>query len=125
LLPLFLVAALLFGALLTVSAKDELSNRLGFNTSGFIGACSALFFVVMLAHIQLREQFAGASIVYLEYFYILMYAMLVLATVNTFLFSIGSKCCFNMIIYKDNLIFKVAYWPVVLLSLIIITIQFV
>lgn len=121
LLPLFLVATLLFSALLTVSANDELRGRLGFSVSGFIGACSALFFVVMLAHIQLREQFAGASIVYLEYFYILMYALLVTATINTFLFSVRPKRWCNVILYSDNIIPKVAYWPVVLGCLIIIT----
>ncbi|MEN8178867.1 MAG: hypothetical protein ABFS39_09615 [Pseudomonadota bacterium] len=121
LLPLLLVAALLFAALLTVSAKEGLSERLGFNTSGFIGASSALFFVVMLAHIQLREQFAGASIVYIEYFYILMYALLVVATANTYLFSISSARWHNVILYNDNIIPKVAYWPVVISSLIIIT----
>lgn len=122
LLPLFLVATLLFAALLTVSGKDELSNRLGFNTSGFIGASSALFFVVMLAHIQLREQFSGASIVYLEYFYILMYALLVIATANTYLFSIRLKRWGKWILYQDNIIPKIAYWPVVFGCLIIITI---
>jgi len=121
LLPLFLVAALLFAALLTVSANDELSNRLGFNTSGFIGASSALFFVVMLAHIQLREQFAGTSTVYIEYFYILMYALLVAATANTYLFSIRSARWHNIILYNDNIIPKVAYWPVVIGCLILIT----
>ncbi len=121
LLPLFLVAALLFAALLTVSEKDDLSSRLGFNTSGFIGASSALFFVVMLAHIQLREQFAGTSIVYIEYFYILMYALLVLATANTYLFSIRAKRWGKLILYNDNIIPKVAYWPVVLGCLILIT----
>lgn len=121
LLPLFLVAALLFAALLTVSENDELSNRFGFNTSGFIGAASALFFVVMLAHIQLREQFAGASIVYIEYFYILMYALLVAATANTYLFSIRSTIWRNVISYNDNIIPKVAYWPFVLSCLIVIT----
>ena len=80
-----------------------------FNASGFSGASSALFFVVMLAHIQLRRQFAGANIVYIEYFYILMYAMLVLATVNTYLFSIRASGLGNIILYKDNLIPKVAY----------------
>ncbi|MCK5369307.1 MAG: hypothetical protein KAQ62_12170, partial [Cyclobacteriaceae bacterium] len=64
LLPLFLVASLLFAALLTVSGNDKISTRLGFSTSGFIGASSALFFVIMIAHIQLRRQFSGASIVY-------------------------------------------------------------
>ena len=125
LLPLFLVASLLFAALLTVSANDELSSRLGFNTSEFIGGCSALFFVVMLAHIQLREQFAESSIVYIEYFYILMYALLVLATANTYLFSIKPKRGFQLILYEDNIIFKVAYWPVVFTSLILITLVFV
>ena len=124
LLPLFLVAALLFAALLTVSNKEDLSGRLGFNTSGFIGACSALFFVVMLAHIQLREQFAGSSIVYIEYFYILMYGLLVVATANTFLFSLRPKRWCGLILYEDNIIFKVAYWPVVLACLIMITLGF-
>ena len=121
LLPLLLVAALLFAALLTVSSDGTLSNKLGFNTSGFIGASSALFFVVMLAHIQLREQFGGAGIVYIEYFYILMYVFLVTATANTYLFSIGSKRWCQIILYRDNIIPKVAYWPVVLSSLIITT----
>jgi hypothetical protein len=125
LLPLFLVATLLFAALLTVSENDKLSNRLGFNTSAFIGASSALFFVVMLAHIQLRRQFAGANIVYIEYFYILMYAMLVLATANTYLFSIRASRFGNIILYKDNLIPKVAYWPVLFGSLIVITLFFI
>lgn len=121
LLPLFLVAALLFAALLTVSDDEELSGRLGFSTSGFIGACSALFFVVMLAHIQLREQFAGSGIVYIEYFYILMYALLVAATANVYLFSLRPKRWCNLILYEDNIIVKVAYWPVVLSCLILIT----
>jgi hypothetical protein len=121
LLPLFLVATLLFAALLTVSDREELSNRLGFNASGFIAACSALFFVVMLAHIQLREQFAGSGIVYIEYFYILMYALLVVATANTFLFSLRPKRWCKLILYEDNIIFKVAYWPVMLGCLILIT----
>jgi len=121
LLPLFLVATLLFAGLLTVSADDELSDRLGFNTASFIGACSVLFFVVMLAHIQLREQFAGSSIVYIEYFYILMYLLLVLATVNTYLFSIQPKHGCGFILYQDNIVVKVGYWPVVLGSLILIT----
>jgi len=121
LLPLFLVSALLFAALLTVSSKEELTSKLGFSTSGFIGASSALFFVVMLAHIQLREQFAGASIVYIEYFYVLMYGLLVTATANTYLFSINATRWSKVISYNDNIIPKVAYWPVVLGSLILIT----
>jgi hypothetical protein len=75
----------------------------------------------MLAHIQLREQFADAGIVYIEYFYILMYALLVVATANTYLFSIRPKRWCGLILYEDNLAIKIAYWPVVLLCLILIT----
>ena len=121
LLPLFLVATLLFAGLLTVSADDELSRRLGFDTASFIDGCSVLFFVVMLAHIQLREQFAGSSIVYIEYFYILMYVLLVLATANTYLFSIRPKRGCNFILYQDNILVKVGYWPIVLSCMIFIT----
>ncbi|WP_460997345.1 ligand-gated ion channel [Simiduia litorea] len=124
LLPLLLVATLLFAALLTVSEDDTKANRLGFNASGFMGACSALFFVVMLAHIQLREKFAAAGVVYIEYFYILMYGLLVAATANTYLFSVRAPILARVVCYQDNLIAKVAYWPILLLSLTAITAKF-
>lgn len=75
----------------------------------------------MLAHIQLRQQFAGTSIVCLEYFYILMYAMLVAATANTYLFTIRSKRWHGMILYNDNIVPTVAYWSVTIGVLIVIT----
>ncbi|MCB1948848.1 hypothetical protein [Nitrosomonas sp.] len=121
LLPVLLVATLLFAALLTVSKEPGLINKHGFNTSGFIGACSALFFVVMLAHIQLREQFSGSGIVYMEYFYILMYIYLVIAVMNTYIFSMGIAKRLTFIHYRDNLIPKVAYWPLTLIAIICIT----
>jgi len=121
LLPLFLVAALLFSALLTITEKPKLIEIHGFNTTGVLGSCSVLFFVVMLAHIQLREEFAGSSIVYMEYFYFLMYAMLVAAAANTYMFSMGAARSLKIIHYRDNLIPKLLFWPAVLLSMIAIT----
>ncbi len=121
LLPLLLVAILLYSALLTVSDDNELFEKFGSNVTGFISGCSALFFVVMLAHIQLREQFSGSSIVYIEYFYILMYVMLVVATANTYLFSVRSNIFKGLVLYRDNIIPKVLYWPCVLSALIVIT----
>lgn len=121
LLPLFLVAALLFATLLTVSEQPEIANKHGFNTSGMIGVCSALFFVVLLAHIQLREQFAGSGIVYIEYFYFLMYAVLVITAANTYLFCTQSAPWLKFIHYRDNLIPKVVYWPLVLGVMVVVT----
>ena len=109
LLPLFLVSILLFSALLTVSEEQDTLARHGFNTSDFIGGASALFFVVMLAHIQLRQEVGGSNIIYIEYFYILMYGILVLATANTYLFSVKSAengSWLDIIHDNDNLIPK-------------------
>lgn len=120
-LPLFLVASLLFASLLTVSADDNLAARHDFSTNGFIAASSALFFVVLIGHISLREQFAGSGVVYIEYFYILMYVFLVAATLNTYLFSIQAAKWLSVIHYRDNLIPKISYWPILLSVLILIT----
>ncbi len=103
---------------------EKLLKRLGYSLSGFIGTSSALFFVVMLAHIQLREKFADAGTVYIEYFYILMYVLLITATINAFIFSMRPKNWCGIILYKDNLIPKIAYLPVVLGCLNIITLDF-
>lgn len=120
-LPLLLVAALLFSTLLTISSDDELAGRHDFSTNGFIAASSALFFVVLLGHIQLREQFAGSGIVYIEYFYILMYVYLVAATATTFIFATRAFKWLSIVHYEDSIIPKVCYWPTLLALLIIIT----
>jgi hypothetical protein len=124
-LPLFLVAVLLFAAMLTVTDNESLSEKIGFNATNFIAATSALFFVVMLAHIQLREQFSGAGIVYIEYFYIIMYGLLVVATANTYLFSIGSTFFGGILLKEDNIIPKVCYWPLLLGLIVLITLSVV
>ena len=121
LLPLFLVATLLFSAMLTVTAKSDLAGTHGFNTTAVLGTCSMLFFVVLLAHIQLREQFAGSGIVYMEHFYFMMYAVLVLVGANTYLFSMRAVPQLKVVHYEDNLIPKLLFWPLLLLCMIAIT----
>ncbi len=125
LLPLFLVAALLYGALLTISDDETVASRHGFSTSGVIGTCSALFFVVLLAHIQLREQFAGARVVYMEFFYFLMYGVLVTAAAYTFVFATKPGRMSRYMHYRDNLIVRAGYWPFLLVCMVAITVVFV
>jgi hypothetical protein len=120
LLPLFLIAALLFGALLTISDNPDVSDRLGFNASGVIGSCSALFFVVLLAHLQLRAQFAG-PLVYMEYFYFLLYALLVAGAAYSYLYAAREVKWIGFLHHQDNLVVKVIYWPLVLFSMTLIT----
>ncbi|MCB2263343.1 MAG: hypothetical protein LGR52_10495 [Candidatus Thiosymbion ectosymbiont of Robbea hypermnestra] len=121
LVPLFVVALLLFAQLLTVSGKEELIDRLGFNMSDTIAAYSAMFFIILLAHIQVRSQFADSGLVYIEYFYLIMYLAILLSAINLYLFSLGKLPYLNILHYQDNLVAKAAYWPIVLGTMAIAT----
>lgn len=121
LIPLFVVALLLFAQMMTVTGTKELAERFGFSTSDVIATCSALFFVVLLAHVQVRKQFLGSGLVYIEYFYLIMYVVILMAALNAYVFSLGKLKHFNLIHYRDNFIPKVAYWPIVLWMMAIVT----
>lgn len=121
LVPLFVVSLLLFSQVMTVSGEREQAEKFGFNTSGVIATCSALFFVVLLAHIQVRQMFAGSGLVYLEYFYLIMYAIILLTALNAYIFSLRESRYFKLIHYRNNFVPKVAYWPVVLWMMAIAT----
>jgi len=124
LIPLFVVALLLFAQMMTVTNNKDLKNKFGFNTSGAIATCSALFFIVLLAHIQVRQQFLDSPLVYIEYFYLIMYILILLCALNFYVFSIGKENSSNLIIYRDNLIPKVAFWPLLLWMIAIATLLF-
>ena len=119
--PLAVVASLLFATLLMVTKNEEKKGIFGFSTSGVIGTCSALFFVVLLAHVQLRQQFAGAGIVYLEYFYLIMYGVIFAIAANTFLFTIGVSRPKFISNDENNTIPKLIYWPLLLGLAVVIT----
>jgi len=121
LLPLLMVLALLYGALLTVTDNSEMAERLGFSATGVIGSCSALFFVVLLAHMQLREQFAGSEIVYIEYFYFLMYVLLVGGAAYSYVFVANPSGKLSFLYSRNNLGLKVGFWPFVLACLAVIS----
>lgn len=110
LVPLLTVAALLFMILMSVTTEREKAEKFGFSILGVIGVNSALFFVVIIAHIQLRSQFLGSSLIYIEYFYLLMYLYILAITLNSYLVSTGYH--FRFIKYRDNLIPQLLYWPV-------------
>ncbi len=112
LVPLVTVAFLLFAVLLTLTKNEAARDVAGFSLGGVIGMISGLFFVVLLAHIQLRERFAASGIVYIEYYYLLMYVLMLLVTLNAFMISLNSQSPFlQLLIYRDNAPAKLLYWP--------------
>ena len=95
-----------------ITKDPEQESIYGLNTSGVIGVCSGLFFLVLLSQVQIREQFAGSSIVYVEFFYPLMYTALLGVSVDSYLFfnkNVKNNPYLKWIDYEDNIIPKLLY----------------
>ncbi len=120
LIPLFVVAALLFSVVMLTTANERRAGLFGFNTAGVFATASALFFVILLAHIQLREQFPG-GVVYLEWFYLLMYMVLLVVSVDTYRFAVKAAGEHYGPWDEDNLVTKLLYWPLLLGAMVTIT----
>lgn len=77
-----------------------------------IGLLSGLFFGIVLAHLNLRNQFAIDSVVYLEYFFLVVYIIMMLTILTIFLIATDNKS--RIIQYKTGIIPKILYWPLLL-----------
>lgn len=123
--PILVVLLMLFAVLLTCSKDDERITLLGFNTARVLAACSALFFVVLLSHIDLRGSLAGKEILYLENFYFVTYLTLLVVSVNSILLSWGIRFPaingISLIQYRDNLLPKLLFWPMLTGQLFLLT----
>ncbi|MDP4181851.1 MAG: hypothetical protein Q8942_12250, partial [Bacillota bacterium] len=111
----------LFAILITVNKDENGKVKLGnFDFSCLLAACAGLLFSVILAHIDLRGNFKVQQIMYIEYFYMILYIAILMVVVDGYLFAISKGIWF--IEYKNNLIPKYLFWPIVLTMLLVITI---
>ena len=106
--------------LLTVTRTEEGGRLLGFSASTVLSFGAALFFVVVVSHINLRASLAARGLVYLELFYFVMYAAILVVGVNSLLVASPNRV--PLIHYRDNLIVRLLYWPVILAILLVMTI---
>ena len=114
LLPGVVAGGMLFAFLLNdreVGDKAELVNSLNY--------AAALFFVIAVAHTALRENIAAVGITYLESLYILLYLAIIGVALNTFL--IVKRPNSQLLHYRNNLIPKLAYWPLIMGALLFTT----
>lgn len=117
--PLIVVLLLLFAVLMLTTRHEERQKTFGFSTIGVLGYCTGLFFVVILAHNQLRNSLGADHVIYLEQFYFVAYVTLLAVSMNTILFSAGRGGGF--IQARDNLIPHLIYWPLVLGTMLALT----
>ena len=112
LFPIIIVLLLLFGTMLTVTSDAQKRERMDFNISMIIASCSALFFILVLAHVELRDRFITSPIVYIEYFYLLSYGAIFYVAANSYLFcEARSGMIGKLLAFEDNLLAKAAFWP--------------
>jgi hypothetical protein len=107
--PVLIVAMLLYGVIVLSSVQLEKQSASGFNIFGVLGTCGAFFFTIALLHIDLRGQINASVVTYLESLYVVTYALLVLVSLNALLFIAGDAVPF--IEYRDNVIAKLLFWP--------------
>ncbi len=106
-LPLIIISTILFA----------LQMWLG-KTTTFVRSLIGLFFGILLAHIRLRGTIKTPEIIYLEFFYLIIYCSFLITTFSFFLF----RYRVNIGYYRDGLIPKLLFWPIILVSSFIITI---
>ncbi len=105
---LVVVAVMLFAMLSSITSEEKKKAWTGFSFLGLLGGASGLFFVMNFAHVRLRGE-VPENLVFLEWFYLLMYVVILSTTVTGFRVASGSPSRF--LAYRDCLIPKLAYWP--------------
>ncbi len=110
LFPVIIVLLMLYAVLLTNSKDEGRIGLIGFNALEVLASASALFFVALLAHVELRSHIGANELIYMEYFFIIAYIMILIVSVNSILFSWGFNI--RIIQFQDNNVPKLLYWPV-------------
>lgn len=109
LIPIFITLAIVFLLLIACTKTSE--------RQGVIETMSALFFVLIFSHIDLRKEIVTADLIFMEYFYFISYFILVLTTYNLITYTKDKSDLFD---FNDNQIFKALYFPIFFLAILIV-----
>jgi hypothetical protein len=120
-IPLIMVVIMLFAILVSSTKNPDESKLMGFNPSSVMRVGSALFFIVLLAHINLRSTIQVQQVVFMEYIYFVVYLAILLVSLHSFLYSL-ERYNQGRLGYRDGLVQKLLFWPVFAGSLLFITI---
>ncbi len=119
LIPMIILILMAFGVQFIVTQIAEKMSMYGISTIGLIGYYASLFFIGILAHLDIRRTLNAPGVVYLEYFYFALYTILLLQTINSIVFTVSDK--FHFVEYEDNLYPKVIFFPVTLGIMFVVT----
>ncbi|HWZ42911.1 MAG TPA: cache domain-containing protein [Candidatus Saccharimonadales bacterium] len=120
-LPIIVVASLLFGMLILGSKQSEKIAATGFKATDVLRASVSLLFPVLVAQVNLRSKIGSSTIIYIEYFYFVLYTAILGVSVNALLFTLKGHGFSN---YRDNIIPKLIFWPSLLGALFGLSLAF-
>lgn len=109
--PLIIVSIVLFAVVLL--SKHVEVGRL-------MSICVAVFFVVVFSHLDIRKNISAGEIFYLEYFFFVIYFIIILVPMDAFRIALGMHSRFFE--YQNGLLAKAIYWPSILGVFFVITV---
>ena len=120
LLPIFVVWCILFALLLIITRDPTQAKRFSFSTAGILASSAALFFTVILSHVNLRADFIGYPLMYIEFFYIISYLIIIFLAMDGYLIC-RKKAPPKLFAWRDNLLPRILFWPVILGTIDLVT----
>lgn len=120
-LPIIVIASLLFGLLLIGSKQSHRVAATGFKATDIVRAGVSLLFPALVAQVNLRTKMGSGSIIYIEYFYFVLYTAILGVAANALLFTLKGH---GFSQYRDNLIPKLLFWPYFLGACFAVTLVF-
>jgi hypothetical protein len=117
-LPIVVISIMMFLLLFTLhKVNGELIEG---SALSVIQAAGGFLFILLMAHIQLRKTLETPELSYIEMFYIIMYLFVSFISTAILLYVKTSK--FSILEYKNNIIVKIGFWPVLFIAIYITTI---
>jgi hypothetical protein len=109
----------LFVIVIVIGRDSKRLELFGVRPGAIIFTCAAFFFAVLVAQNSLRTELKATGFVYLESLYLLTYLVILAVAINSVLLVAQP----NLRLFRDydNIWAEVAYWPTILLTMIVIT----
>ncbi len=99
--PLLVVGIMLF-TILCIAHQIDIGR--------FLSICVGMFFVITFNHLDVRRRIAAQEIFYLEWFYFLIYALILCVSLVAIFVHAKEKP--RIVAWRNNVIAKLLYWPV-------------
>jgi hypothetical protein len=109
----------LFVIVMVIGRNQERLEKFGVRPGAIIFTCATFFFAVLLVQNSLRAELQAYGFVYLESLYILTYFVILAVAVNSVL--LVARPDLRLFREHDNMWAEVSYWPMILLTLVVIT----